>query len=178
MLGKVAIAVAGLGAALTGLAGPAWAEPDPDQPPPPPNINGWPLAKPSDFAVNDGVYAFAAPNGVTCIISRGTGGYGCSGALPGAPNAANVVTGGPAGEPGFANAARPIYNFDGPVKPLPPGTRLSFRTISCGIDGAGATICTNSFDQTGFILGPVTSSTFGAVNPLLDRPKGTNPYFN
>ena len=41
---------------------------------------------------------------------------------------------------------------------LPPNTRLSFREISCGVDGGGTTICTNSRDQTGFVLSPAGST--------------------
>ena len=50
----------------------------------------------------------------------------------------------------------------GPVKTLPPNTRLSFREISCGVDGGGTTICTNSRDQTGFVLSPAGSYIIGA----------------
>ena len=87
------------------------------------------------------------------------------------------MTGGPAGEPGFSVSDRPLYQFDKPVKQIAPGTRLSMGTISCGVDGGGAMICANSFDQTGFVIGPAGSYTFGAVNPLLDRPD-TNPFIN
>ena len=136
------------------------------------------MALPSEYAVNEGLYAFSTPQGLTCILSRGPGSYGCNGPIPGAPGGANIVTGGPAGMPGFAASGRPLYVFDKPVKELPANTRLSYSTISCGVDAAGATICTNSFDQTGFVLGPVTSFAFGEVNPLLARPEGTNPYAN
>jgi ribonuclease R len=30
-----------------------------------------------------------------------------------------------------------VFGAAGPVKPLPPNTRLSFRNISCGVDGSG-----------------------------------------
>ena len=39
-------------------------------------------------------------------------------------------------------------------------------------------ICSNSFDQTGFVIGPAGTYSFGAINPLLDRPEGTNPFIN
>ncbi|HEX5142533.1 MAG TPA: hypothetical protein VFW21_01550 [Mycobacterium sp.] len=173
MIGAAAVA-AGLAAPVT-----AYADPTPDPgPPPPPNVNAFAMTSPVDYVVNDGVYAFAGPGGVTCVLSRATKGYGCSGTLPGAPGGANVVTGGAAGEPGFSVADRPLYLFDKPVKQLPANTRLSMGTVSCGVDAGGAVICSNSFDQTGFVVGPAGSYTFGAVNPLLDRPKGTNPYFN
>ena len=113
-----------------------------------------------------------------CVMSRATRTYGCSGPLPGAPEGANVVTGGAFGEPGFSVADRPLYLFDKPVNAIKPNTRISMGTVSCGADGGGALICVNSFDQTGFVIGPAGTSTFGAVNPLLDRPKGTNPYIN
>jgi hypothetical protein len=160
------------------LSGSASAEPAPPPPPPAPDINGYAMALPSDYAVNDGLYAFSTPQGLTCVLSRGAGGYGCSGPIPGAPGGANIVTGGPTGMPGFASSDRPLYAADKPAKELPANTRLSYSTISCGVDAAGAAICTNTFDQTGFVLGPVTSWTFGGVNPLLDRPEGTNPFAN
>ena len=38
--------------------------------------------------------------------------------------------------PGFASSAQPLYGVVGRrAKPLPPNTRLSFRTVSCGTDG-------------------------------------------
>ncbi|MGK2901390.1 MAG: hypothetical protein ACSLE7_00630, partial [Mycobacterium sp.] len=97
------------GAALIGSSAVAGAEPAPPPPPPPgPNINAWELVKPSAFAVNDGsMYAFTVPGDITCVMSRGTGGYGCSGPFPAAPNGANVVSGGQVGAPGFATAANP-----------------------------------------------------------------------
>jgi len=167
--------------AAVAAAAPAWADPTPETtaPPPPPNVNVFTPISPVDFAVADGVYAFTGPGGgLTCVMSRATRSYGCSGALPGAPEGANVVSGGPAGEPGFSNADRPLYLFDKPVKELTPGTRLSMGTVSCGVDGGGSIICNNTFDQTGFVTGPGGTFTFGAVNPLLDRPQGTNPFIN
>ncbi len=178
VLSRVLIGAAGVAAAIA-VPGVAWADPTPDPgPPPPPNVNAFTPVSPADFTVNDGVYAFAGPGGVTCLLSRTTRSYGCSGALPGAPDGANVVTGGAAGEPGFSVADRPLYQFDKPLKELSPNTRLSMGTVSCGVDGGGALICSNSFDQTGFVIGPASSYTFGAVNPLLDRPQGTNPFIN
>lgn len=157
----------------------AGAEPAPPPPPPPgPNINAWELVKPSAYAVNDGsLYAFTVPGDITCVLSRGTGGYGCSGPFPAAPNGANVVTGGQVGAPGFANAANPIYVGDQPAQPLPANTRIGFRNVSCGTDGV-LTSCQNSFDQSGFVISPAGSYVLNPSNPLLDRPEGTNPYFN
>jgi hypothetical protein len=161
------------------MAGVAGADPTPDPGhPPAPNINGFTPVSPVDFTVADGVYAFSGPEGVVCVMSKATRTYGCSGPLPGAPEGANVVTGGAFGEPGFSVADRPLYLFDKPVNAIKPNTRISMGTVSCGADGGGTLICVNSFDQTGFVIGPAGTSTFGAVNPLLDRPKGTNPYFN
>jgi hypothetical protein len=54
-----------------------------------------------------------------------------------------------------------LYGVTDGAKPLPPNTRLSFRTVSCGTDGV-ATTCTNSVDQTGFVLSPAGSFVFGA----------------
>jgi len=168
-------------AAAASLVAPAVAVADPDPapaPPPPPNVNSFAMANPKDYMPNDGLYAFASPAGLTCIISRGNGAYGCNGTMPGAPGGANVVTGGPSGEPGFASSAAPLYAWDTPPNVLPANTRLSYRTVSCGVDSGGTVICQNSFDQTGFVVGPGGSFTFGAVNPLLDRPEGTNPFMN
>jgi hypothetical protein len=175
----IVFALSAISVSGVGVLGVAQADPTPEPgPPPPPNINGFTPVSPVGFAVNDGVYAFAGPTGVRCMMSKAARSYGCSGALPGAPNGANVVTGGPAGEPGFAVTDRPLYSFSKPVAELAAGNRLSMGTISCGVDGGGAVICANSFDQTGFVIGPTTSFTFGAVNPLLIRPEGTNPFIN
>ena len=144
---------------MAGTPAAAWADPTPDPaPPPPPSANALTPVSPVAFD--------------TMIAEW------LNGPLPGAPNAANVVTGGPVGEPGFSNADRPLYGFDKPVRELAAGSRLSVGTLSCGVDGAGSIICSNSFDQTGFVIGPAGTFTFGAVNPLLDRPQGTNPYMN
>ncbi|WP_232067876.1 hypothetical protein [Mycolicibacterium tokaiense] len=176
VLSRVLIAACCAGAALAGSSSVAAAEPAPP-PPPPPNINGFTPVVPSDYEVQPGLYGFTTPSGITCVVSRSTA-YGCNGPFPGAPNGANMITGGANGMPGFTNSPRPLFVSDTPAKPLPVNSRLSYGTISCGVDGAGAAICTNSFDQTGFVLGPATSWNFGAVNPLLDRPEGTNPYAN
>ena len=66
--------------------------------------------------------------------------------------------------------------FEGEVNALPPNTRLSFGTVSCGTDGA-TTACVDSRNQAGFVVAP-DASWVNAVNPLLVRPEGTNPYFN
>jgi hypothetical protein len=68
-----------------------------------------------------------------------------------------LVSGGPAGSPGFSNSDRPLYGVvGGDAKPLPPNTRLSFRTVSCGTDGV-VTSCFNTRDQTGFVISPAGS---------------------
>lgn len=131
-----------------------------------------------DFTTTDGIYAFSAPVGVTCVMSRVSRGYGCSGTMPGAPAGANAVTGGAAGEPGFSIADRPLYQFDTPPKHLAAGSRLGMGTVSCGVVADGGVVCTNTYDQTGFVISPAGTFTFGAVNPLLDRPEGTNPFIN
>jgi hypothetical protein len=53
-----------------------------------------------------------------------------------------------------------MYGMVEDAKALPPNTRLSFRTVSCGTDGF-ATTCLNSADQSGFVLSPEGSYTFG-----------------
>ena len=94
---------------------------------------------------NGEIYAFTVLDGVNCLMSRGTGSYGCTGPIPAAPGGATVVTGGQQGTPGFANADRPIYVFDTPPKALPAGSRISFRNVTCGTDGVMA-VCNNIFD--------------------------------
>lgn len=144
-----------------------------------PDVNAMPPISPVDFTVMEGAwYAFTAPGGLTCVINKGGGGgYGCSGALPGAPNGANVVSAGPAGAPGFANSDRPIFGVVVEAKELPANSRISYQHVSCGTDGV-ETSCVNSYDQSGFVVGPGGSYILNEVNPLLDRPEGTNPYFN
>lgn len=171
--------VSAAGAAAIALPAVASADPEPaPPPPPPPNIGGYTLVKPSEFAVNGGtMYAFTVNGGITCVMSRDSGGYGCSGPFPAAPNGANVVSGGQAGAPGFATAANPVYVGDQPAQPLPANSRISFRNVSCGTDGV-MTTCQNSYDQSGFVISPGGSFILNASNPLLDRPEGRNPYFN
>jgi hypothetical protein len=161
-----------VGAALIAVPATAWADPDPNAPPPAPNINAFAPISPTDFSVMSGAwYAFGTTDGLTCVIQKGSGSYGCSGPIPGAPNGANMVSGGPSGAPGFANADAPVFAVAGPVKPLPPNTRLSYRQISCGTDGAGMTSCVNSYDQSGFVISPAGSYIVGQTPPLLDRPR-------
>ena len=157
VLNRILIGVVGVaGAAVVGMPGIAAADP-----PPLPNINAFPSARPSDYSVMDGAwYAFGALDGVTCVLDKQSGGYGCSGPIPAAPGGANVVSAGASGKPGFANAARPLYGVVEDAKALPPNTRLTFRTVSCGTDGF-ATTCVNSADQSGFVLSPEGSYTFG-----------------
>lgn len=156
---------------VVGLPAAAAADPDP-LPPPLPDVNSYRALDPADYAAMGGsVYAFAGPAGVTCVLNRLNGGYGCSGPLPGAPAGVNLVSGGPVGAPTFATADRPIFSAAGDVTPLPPGTRLSFRDISCGTDGAGVLACVNNREQVGFVIS-ATSTTINASNPLLARPDG------
>ena len=170
--------MAGTAALVAAVGLPASAAADPESgPPPPPNVLALAPISPVDFTVNDGLYAFTAPVGVNCVMSKATRSYGCSGAFPGAPGGANVVIGGPAGEPGFSRADRPLYQFDTVPKALPEGSRLGMGTVSCGVVDGGV-VCSNTFDQTGFVISPAGTYTFGAVNPLLDRPEGTNPFMN
>jgi hypothetical protein len=176
MLSRILIGVVAAGAAMIGVPGTAGADPQPA--PEVPNINGYALANPMDYAaMGNRYYAFSTPDGLICAVDRTSGGYGCSGPIPAAPGGANFVSGGARGAPGFSTADRPIFGAIGDVKPLPALTRLSFRNISCGLDGAGSTICTNQQDQTGFVLSPAGSYILD-TNPLVDRPQGTNPYAN
>jgi hypothetical protein len=157
VLNRILIAAMGVaGAAVVGVPGIAAADP-----PPPPNINAFPPARPSDYAVMDGAwYAFGVLDGVTCVLDKQSGGYGCSGPIPAAPGGANLVSAAPSGKPGFASSAQPLYGVVENAHALPPNTRLSFRTISCGTDGY-VTTCLNTADQSGFVLSPDGSFTFG-----------------
>lgn len=160
--------------ALLSLPDTAWADPDPSPPPPPiPDVNAYTPLNPSGYlAAGGNVYAFAGPSGVTCIINKQNGDYGCSGALPGAPDGANLVSGRQVGPPTFTSTPQPLFADITPVQSLPANTRLSFREISCGADGSGAIACLNSRDQVGFVVGPGGSYVNGS-SPLLERPEGT-----
>ncbi|MCV7056277.1 hypothetical protein [Mycolicibacterium gilvum] len=154
MLSRIMIVLAGAAAAVLGASGVASAEPVL------PNINAMPPANPKDYAANDGAwYVFSALDGVTCVLDRGSGSYGCSGPLPAAPGGANLVTGNAGGGVGFANAAQPMYGIVENAPALAPHSRLSFKTVSCGTDGF-ATSCINTFNQSGFVISPTGSYAF------------------
>jgi hypothetical protein len=165
-----------VGAAAVAIPAVAAAQPtDPPAPPPLPNVNAFTPVKPSDYAVMDNQwYAFSTPEGLTCVLQR-TGGYGCSGPIPGAPDGANLVSGGP-GAPQFANTPAPVFAAAGAAKPLASNTRISYQTISCGFDGT-ITACVDGRSQNGFVISPAGSYVVGG-SPLTDRPEGTNPFFN
>jgi hypothetical protein len=79
--------------------------------------------------------------------------------------------------PVFSNVdANPFANV-GDIKPLPANSRLSYQTLSCGNDGT-VTTCVDSKNQAGFVIAPAGSWIVGEVNPLVDRPEGTSPFFN
>jgi hypothetical protein len=88
-----------------------------------------------------------------------------------------MVSGAMGGVPVFSNVAANPFASAGDVKPLPANSRISFQTLSCGTDGA-LTTCVDSKNQAGFVIAPAGSWIVGEVNPLVDRPEGTNPYFN
>lgn len=160
------------GAGVLNVSGLAAAQPPP--PPPAPDINALQPVNPKDYAVYDGsAYVFGSA-GLTCMLQR-SGGYGCNGAIPGGPEGANLVGGSSGGVPTFGMSPAPMYS--GPVNPLPPNTRLSFGTVSCGGDGT-MTACVDTRNQSGFVVSPAGSYILNEVNPLLDRPEGTNPYAN
>lgn len=166
-------------AGFAGVASVAIAHADPEPAPGPtiPNVNAYMPVNPADYTTNKGRwFAFAGPAGVICTIDNLSGDYGCSGPLPGAPEGVNLVSGGPAGAPTFSTTADPssFAGPAGPVKALPPNTRISFRQISCGVDAAGVVACLNSRDQVGFVVSP-TATYIDATNPLIDRPQGTPP---
>ena len=154
MLNRILTGLAGAAAAAA-LGAPAVAAAQPV-----PNINAMPPANPKDYSANDGAwYVFSALDGVTCVVDRGSGSYGCSGPLPAAPNGANMVTGNVGGGVGFANATRPMYGAVDNAPALPPNARLSFKTVSCGNDGF-ATSCINTMNQSGFVISPTGSFAF------------------
>ncbi len=175
---RVRILMALVGAAIGASIGvPGVAAGDP--PPPPLDLNALTPVKPSDFAMQNGeYYAFAVPGDIACAMSRGSGNYGCSGPLPAAPDGANAVMGGQQGPPTFVNDNRPLFVFDGLPNRLLPGTRISFRNVTCGTDGT-VTMCNNSFDGAGFVLSPGGSHVLDVNNPLLlNTGEGRNPYAN
>jgi hypothetical protein len=181
VLNRILIGLVAAGAAVIGVPGVATADPEPAPPPPPPlpNVNAFAPVAPSDYATKDGqIYGFTIANGVTCMISRGTGNYGCNGPIPGAPDGANVVTGGQQGQPQFATMGGQLYAFETPPKPLPAGSRIGYRNVSCGTDGT-MTVCSNSFDGAGFVISPAGSYVTDVSNPLLlNTGEGKNPYSN
>jgi hypothetical protein len=180
VLSRVLTGVLGAAAAaMMVLPGVASADPPPDPvpQPPTPNVNGLAPVKPSDYSALDGNwYAFLSPEGLVCVIQK-SGGYGCNGALPAAPEGANLV-GGQIGAPAsFSMANGPIFEAAGAVKPLPSGSRISFQTLSCGVQGTNTT-CIDQKSQSGFVISPAGTSLVNTTPPLLDRPEGTSPYFN
>ncbi len=180
MLSRILIGLVAAGAAVIGVPAVAAADPDPAPPPnpPPPNVYAYAPVKPTEFAMQDGsVYAFAVPGDIACVISRGTGSYGCSGPIPAAPNGANAVTGQQVGPAGFTSTDRPLYVFDKLPQRLPAGSKISFRNVTCGTDGT-TTTCVNNYDGGGFVISPAGSFVVEANNPLIDRPQPANPYFN
>ncbi len=161
MLRTMLLAAAVAAGAVAG-ASPAAAEPGP-APPPIPDVFSYMPVNPADYTVKAGRwFAFAGPPGVVCALDTINGEYGCAGPLPGAPDGANLVSGGPLGLPVFTTTEGLKYADAGPVRPLPPNTRLSYRQVACGVDAAGVVACFNSRDQVGFVVGPTAS--FAASN--------------
>ncbi|MFN6544447.1 hypothetical protein [Mycolicibacterium nivoides] len=158
MLSRVVIGLVSVaGAAVMSVPGVAAAEPEPA--PAAPNVNAYPPVKTSEYAVMDNNwYAFSIPEGITCVLQR-SGTYGCSGPIPAAPNGANLVSGGP-GVPGFASSPAPVFGVVENPKPLPPNSRISYQTISCGTDGV-STSCIDGRNQSGFVISPAGSFVIG-----------------
>lgn len=158
------LAVVGLATAV-----PAAAEPPP-APSPIPNVFSYMPVNPAEYTVNGGKWlGFAGPPGVVCIMDILKGEYGCSGPLAGAPDGANVVSAGLAGAPVFTTADGLKYAAAGAVRPLPPNTRLTFRTTACGVDADGVVACLNSREQVGFVVGP-TATYIGSNLPPAPPP--------
>jgi len=166
--------------AVVGVPGIAAADPPPvpaPQPPPPPNVNALAPVKLSDYAVLDNNwYAFSTADGLTCVLQR-SGGYGCNGPIPAAPEEANLVSGQMGGVPGFASAPGPVFAAAGAAKPLPAGSRISYQSVSCGNDGA-TTTCVDNRSQSGFVISPAGSFILNQTPPLLYRPDGGSPFAN
>jgi hypothetical protein len=166
--------------AVVGVPGIAAADPPPvpaPQPPPPPNVNALTPVKLSEYSVMDNNwYAFSTPDGLTCVLQR-SGGYGCNGAIPAAPEGANLVSGQMGGVPAFASAPGPVFAAAGAVKPLPAGSRISYQSVSCGNDGT-TTTCVDNRSQSGFVISPAGSFILNETPPLLYRPDGGNPFAN
>lgn len=160
-------------AASLAMALPAGADPVPTPAPNPtpiPNVFSYMPVNPADYTVNGGKWlGFAGPPGVVCILDILKGEYGCSGPLAGAPEGANVVSAGPAGAPVFSTVDGLKYAAAGAVKPLPPKTRLTFRTTACGVDADGVVACLNSREQVGFVVGP-TATYIGSNLPPAPPP--------
>lgn len=173
VLTRILIGATAAVGAMIGVPGIAGADPEP--PPGPPDVNAFAPVKPSEYAVMDNNwYAFGTPDGLICVLQR-SGGYGCSGPIPAAPQGANMVSGAVGGVPGFSHTEANVFAAAGPVKPLPPNSRISFQTVSCGNDGV-VTSCVDSRNQSGFVISPAGSFILGETNPLLDRPEGTRPF--
>jgi hypothetical protein len=130
----------------------------------------------SDFAAMDGNWYAFSSSGLTCVLQR-SGGYGCSGPIPGAPEGANLVSGAMGGVAAFANTPGDVFAAAGAAKPLPAGSRISYQTVSCGNDGA-TTTCVDSRSQSGFVISPAGSFILNETPPLLYRPEGTSPFMN
>ncbi|AMO59841.1 Uncharacterised protein [Mycolicibacterium phlei] len=179
MLSRLLIGVAGAGLAVAAAAGVAAAQPPAPAPTPaPPNVLALPPAQLPDYAKMDGQwYAFKTPTGLTCVLQR-NGPYGCSGALPAAPDGANLVRGGPGPAAFSATDGDPFAGIED-VNLLPEGVRLSLQTVSCATTGGGVTTCYDDRTQSGFVLSPAGSFIInGGALPLLDRHEGTNPFIN
>ena len=91
--------------AIAGVPGVALADPPPV-----------PAPQPPDYAVSDGAWYAFSSGGLTCVLQR-SGGYGCNGPLPGAPEGANLVSGVMGGVPAFANTAGPVFGPPDAAKP-------------------------------------------------------------
>ena len=162
LMPRSSLLTAAAAAVALATAVPAAADPDP-APPPIPDVFAYMPVNPADYTAKAGRwFAFAGPPGVVCALDTINGEYGCSGPLPGAPDGANLVSAGPVGMPVFTTTETPKYDSAGAVRPLPPGTRLSYRQVACGADATGAIACLNSRDQVGFVVGPTAS--FAASN--------------
>ena len=107
-----------------------------------------------------------------------SGGYGCSGPIPGAPEGANMVSGAMGGVPVFSNVGGQPVRQCGEVKPLPANSRHQLPDLQLRHRRRRRRHVSTASNQAGFVISPAGSCIVGEVNPLVDRPEGTNPYFN
>ena len=102
---------------------------------------------------NSEYYGFAVPGDIVCGMSRAIGATAAVARSQARRRSqhGHWCTAGPAR---IRERRRPLSIFDGSPNRLLPGTRISFRNVTCGTDG---TTTVNNFDGAGFVLSPAGS---------------------